>query len=249
MARQTVRPTILLVSDIHLSPAAKATAERFLAFLAGPARDATRLVILGDLFEAWAGDDDLNDPFNARVVAGLRALHEHGVSVELLVGNRDFLIGAAFAEASKVRLLADPAVCEIADKRAVLTHGDLLCQEDHDYLRFRDEARSPQWREGFLARPLAERKRLIAELRAASEAEKQRKASAIMDVTPSHVCALCAAHQATILIHGHTHRPGRHRHQCGGQAVTRWVLGEWHAQQGCALLVDAEGIRWLTPPP
>ncbi|MDP2108625.1 MAG: UDP-2,3-diacylglucosamine diphosphatase, partial [Rhodocyclaceae bacterium] len=162
----------LFISDIHLSPHAPATAERFLAFLAGPARTANSLTILGDLFDYWAGDDDLMDPFNARIVAALQALAENGVAVSFMAGNRDFLIGDAFVAAAGLILLPDPCVREIAGEPTLLTHGDLLCTDDADYQNFRRQVRAPAWRSQFLAKPLTVRKTEIEALRVRSEREK-----------------------------------------------------------------------------
>jgi UDP-2,3-diacylglucosamine hydrolase len=231
----------LFISDLHLSAHEPATVARFLQFAEGPARQAARLTILGDLFDYWTGDDDLDDPFNTRIVGSLRQLADQGVAIDLMVGNRDFLIGDDFAAAAGVTLLNDPAVREIGGIKTLLTHGDTLCTDDADYQRFRSMVRAPQWRADFLARPLAERKRVIEDLRARSESEKQVKAQEIMDVTPAAVTALLDAHGVQALIHGHTHRQGQHAHG----VRTRWVLGDWHADGGNALLCDSAGWRWL----
>jgi len=213
----------------------------FRDFLAGPARNAARLTILGDLFDYWAGDDDLADPFNARIVAALRTLSDSGVKLEFMAGNRDFLIGAAFAKAAGLSLLPDPLVRDIDGVRTLLTHGDALCTDDADYQRFRAQVRDPAWRTAFLARPLAERKREIEALRARSEAEKKIKPLAIMDVNAAAVSAALAEHGAQAMIHGHTHRQGRHDHA----GHPRWVLGDWHAGCGNALVCDPAGWHWL----
>jgi UDP-2,3-diacylglucosamine hydrolase len=216
--------------------------QTFLDFLAGPARDASRLTILGDLFDYWAGDDDLADPFNARIVDALRALSDSGVMLEFMAGNRDFLIGETFAAAAGLTLLPDPLVREIGGIRTLLTHGDALCTDDVDYQRFRAQVRDPAWRSAFLARPLASRKREIEALRSQSEQEKQNKPAAIMDVNAAAVAAALAEHDAKAMIHGHTHRQGRYDHA----GRTRWVLGDWHPGRGNALLCDAARWRWLT---
>lgn len=203
------------------------------------------MTILGDLFDYWAGDDDLVDPFNARIVTALRALADAGVAIAFMAGNRDFLIGDAFAAAAGLSLLPDPTVREITGIRTLLTHGDLLCTDDHAYLRFRAEVRDPRWRSDFLARPLSERKRTIAALRLESEAEKRQKPSAIMDVNAEAVAKALAEHRAEALIHGHTHRQGRHEHRLADRTCLRWVLGDWHPGQGNALDCTADEWRWL----
>ncbi|MEW6514485.1 MAG: UDP-2,3-diacylglucosamine diphosphatase [Pseudomonadota bacterium] len=232
----------LFISDLHLSPHEPGRVRLFLDFLAGPARDAARLTILGDLFDYWAGDDDLADPFNARIVAALRKLSDSGVRLDFMAGNRDFLIGEEFASAAGLTLLPDPCVRDIGGVKTLLTHGDTLCTDDPDYQRFRAQVRDPAWRSAFLARPLPERKREIEALRARSEAEKKTKSMAIMDVNAAAVSATLSEHGAQAMIHGHTHRQGRHDHA----GCTRWVLGDWHTGRGNALVCDLAGWHWLS---
>jgi UDP-2,3-diacylglucosamine hydrolase len=242
----TVSPgSELFVSDLHLSPATPEIAARFLAFLAGPARAAAGLTILGDLFDYWAGDDDLDDPFNARIVAALRTLADHGVAIAFMAGNRDFLVGDRFATAAGLKLLTDPCLRDIGGIATLLTHGDALCADDADYQAFRKQVRAPAWRSAFLARPLAERKREIEALRARSEAEKRIKPMAIMDVNPDAVTALLREQGARRLIHGHTHRQGRHTHHINGRDCERWVLGDWRPAHGNALACDGAGCRFI----
>ncbi|MDP1524207.1 MAG: UDP-2,3-diacylglucosamine diphosphatase [Rhodocyclaceae bacterium] len=231
----------LFISDLHLSAHEPATVAHFLQFLEGPARQAARLTILGDLFDYWPGDDDLADPFNSRIATALHALADHGVAIDLMVGNRDFLIGNTFAATAGVTLLLDPTVREIGGIKTLLTHGDTLCTDDADYQRFRAQVRSPEWQAQFLARPLAERKREIETLRARSEAEKRSKPQEIMDANANAVVAALCRHQADAMIHGHTHRQGCHTHGTG----TRWVLGDWHADKASVLACAANGWRWL----
>jgi UDP-2,3-diacylglucosamine hydrolase len=218
----------------------------FLDFLGGPARDAKSLTILGDLFDYWAGDDDLADPFNSRIVAALHELSNSGVAISFMAGNRDFLVGAAFAAAAGLSLLPDPCLRDIGSVPTLLTHGDALCTDDPDYQHFRAQVRDPAWRTTFLARPLAKRKREIEALRARSEAEKKIKPAAIMDVNADAVIAALATHGAHAMIHGHTHRQGRHEHIVEGIPCSRWVLGDWHSDRGNALLCDPAGWRWLS---
>lgn len=236
---------VLFVSDLHLAPNTPALTARFLDFLAGPARLAAGIYILGDLFDAWAGDDDLADPDNARIVTALRALADSGVPIGFIAGNRDFLVGTDFAQAAGLELLPDPCVRDVAGERILLTHGDMLCTDDADYQHFRDQVRTADWRRNFLARPLSERKRLIAELRAKSETEKQVKPLAIMDVNVQAVESAFATHDVQTLVHGHTHRQGEHVHRVAGCDCRRRVLGDWHAGRGNALVRDTTGWRWL----
>lgn len=219
---------IYFLSDLHLSPATPAIARRFQELLDGPARGADAVYILGDLFEAWAGDDDLSDPFNASIVASLRALADSGVKVGVMHGNRDFLLGEQFASASGVKLLADPIVLSLPTWQLVLSHGDQLCTDDLAYQEFRREVRSEAWRSAFLARPLGERKAIIAALRQQSEQNKQEKTASLMDVNIGTTDDFLREYGYATLIHGHTHRPARHDHIVDGIHCERWVLSDWH---------------------
>ncbi len=220
----------LFVSDLHLSAARPDTAQAFTGFLARQARSAAALYILGDLFDAWIGDDDLADPFNASIAVALRALTATGVPVAIMHGNRDFLIGTRFSQATGVSLLADPTLIQLDGQRTLLLHGDTLCTEDTGYNAFRRSVRDPAWQQAFLARPLIDRRAEAQRLRALSEQEKQHKSAEIMDVTPSEVLRVLRAHAYPRLLHGHTHRPMRHRHPVDGRVCERWVLADWAAQ-------------------
>jgi UDP-2,3-diacylglucosamine hydrolase len=235
----------LFVSDLHLTSRRPETAALFLRFLAGPARDAQALYILGDLFDYWAGDDDLGDPFNAQICTALAELAAGGTRTFFMAGNRDFLAGEQFGVSSRLTFLADPTVIDLAGTPTLLMHGDTLCTDDTDYLAFRAVARTPQWRSDMLARPLAERKAMLDALRARSEAAKQGKGYDIMDANAEAVAEAFRRHDVRRIIHGHTHRQARHEHLVDGRACERWVLGDWH-ERGNALAVDATGCRWLT---
>lgn len=157
--------TTLFISDLHLCPSRPHITRIFHEFLAGPAQQADSLYILGDLFEYWAGDDDLDDPFNAINCAALRALSDSGVPVFFMAGNRDFLAGEGFAHAAGLSLLPEPAVVDIHGEPTLLMHGDTLCIDDDAYQAFRAEVRSPDWQQAFLALPLTRRKSQIELLR------------------------------------------------------------------------------------
>lgn len=221
----------LFCSDLHLDPTRPGARALFGEFLAGPARRADALFVLGDLFEYWAGDDD-GDTFNASVCADLRACADVGVSLFFLPGNRDFLVGEGFARASGARLIADGAVVRVGSRRVLLLHGDTLCTDDAEYQDFRARVRGDRWRREFLSRPVAERRQEIEALRSRSEAEKRRKPAPIMDVNPEAVVAAMEESAADAMIHGHTHRPARHETDIGGRKVERWVLPEWSANGG-----------------
>lgn len=234
---------IHLVSDLHLCGSRPETSRIFFDYLAGPARRAQTLYILGDLFEYWAGDDDIGDPFNARVVEALRACAQR-VQVRVMHGNRDFLLGDRFARAAGVHLIEDPLLIDCGGVPTLLTHGDALCTDDADYMRFRAAVRSRQWIDVFLATPLPARKAKIEALRRKSEAEKQRKPKQIMDVNAGAVETLLREHGYPRLIHGHTHRPAIHEHLVDAHRCERWVLADWY-ERGSGLVCDDRGVHGI----
>ncbi len=230
----------LFISDLHLCADHPGSMAAFQRFIAEVAPHAKALYILGDLFEYWAGDDDLQDEFHARVVAALHGLASRGTPVFLLHGNRDLLMGKVLADACQAGLLHDPTLINLYGTPTLISHGDSLCTGDTEYQRYRAQVRGAAFQQEFLARPLAERKAYIEQLRMRSTLEKQGKDSAIMDVNEAAVAALLREYRYPRLIHGHTHRPGRHEHAVDGHLCERWVLGDWH-QQGSALRCDAQG--------
>lgn len=213
----------------------------FQRFLDGLENTAT-LAILGDLFDVWVGDDDLNQAHHLVVVAALATAAERGVTISVMHGNRDFLLGADFMRAAGATLLADPTVIDLYGTPTLLCHGDTLCSADLEYQKLRGQIRTPQWIATFLARPLAERLAFAAKLRADSEAEKYRKDSASMDATAEAVTAALRDHACRRLIHGHTHRPACHPLEVDGQSAERWVLPAWEDAPG-GLRCDAEGCK------
>lgn len=229
-------PHTLFISDLHLSSDHPDITAAFRRFVADHAPHAEAVYILGDLFEYWAGDDDLDDAFHAEMVAALRRIPR----LFVMRGNRDVLLGEKFAEATGATLLDDPTLIDLYGTPTLLSHGDALCTDDCAYQQFRAHVRSAAFQQPFLAQPLAERKAYIAQLRARSQQENQQKSSAIMDVNDSAVAELLRQHGYPRLIHGHTHRPNRHFHTVDGHVCERWVLADWHAQ-GMALRGDAAG--------
>ncbi len=219
----------LFVSDVHLDAGAPGATEQFLNFLAHEAREAAALYILGDLFEAWVGDDD-TDADKARVSAGLKALSDSGVAVFILHGNRDFLLGEAFAAASGARLLPDPVIIRLGAEEVLLTHGDALCVDDRSYQELRSVVRDGTWQRRFLTLPRANRELLADGLRAGSRAHTSRTVPYIMDVNAQAVEAALRAARVRRMIHGHTHRPGVHEMILDGAAAQRMVLGAWYEQ-------------------
>ena len=233
----------LFISDLHLCQTRPRITQLFLAFLQQQARDAQSLYILGDLFEYWAGDDDLDDEHHQQVVRALQQLSE--VQIYLMHGNRDLLLGERFAQACRATLLSDPVLVNLYGTSALLTHGDLLCTDDVDYQAFRKQVHDPAWQQAFLAQPLAERKNQIAGYRSRSEQEKSHKSESIMDVNEQAVADMMRQYQyPPLLIHGHTHRMARHAMNIAGHPCERIVLGDWY-ESGSYLSVDAQGCQML----
>jgi len=219
----------LFVSDVHLDAAAPRATDQFLSFLHAEAAGAEALYILGDLFEAWVGDDD-QEPANERVCRALRALTAGGVACFALHGNRDFLLGAGFCARSGCRLLSDPVIAQLDGERVLLTHGDALCTDDHAYQELRTIVREPAWQQRFLALPRATRELLADEARAGSRRHTGRTVPDIMDVNPAAVITAFRAARVRRMIHGHTHRPGVHDLEVDGAPAQRIVLGAWYEQ-------------------
>jgi len=232
----------LFIADLHLCPERPQTTRIFQDFVCRTASLAEALYILGDLFEYWAGDDDLAAPHHAGVASALAKLNQGGTAVFIMHGNRDFLMAGDFAQAAQARIIPDPTLIDLYGTPTLLTHGDTLCSGDTAYLAFRAKVRDASWQTDFLARPLAERKTEIEALRQRSEADKPLKSKAEMDAHPDAVAAALRKYGYPRLIHGHTHRPARHLHQIDGHDCERWVLDSWH-EGGSYLRCDASGCR------
>lgn len=242
-----MRPT-LFISDLHLDETRPAVSELFFRFMDESVRDAGALYILGDLFEAWVGDDQLDhDPLAQRVAAGLLAVSIGGTKVYFMHGNRDFLIGERFAQQAGLTLLPDPTVIELRGERVLLMHGDTLCTDDTAYQTFRHQVRNPAWQEALLAKTYQDRLALALSIRSQSETEKSMKAEAIMDVNSKAVESAFRAHGCRTLVHGHTHRPARHDERIDGQVATRWVLPDWHSSAGGAIFAGPEMCLTVWP--
>jgi UDP-2,3-diacylglucosamine hydrolase len=219
----------LFVSDLHLDPARPEIARQFHAFLAGEARDAQALYILGDLFEAWLGDDD-PDPAVRATVAALRGLVDAGVPVFVMHGNRDFLIGERFCRDTGATLLPDGTVVTLDGEPVLLMHGDALCTDDVSYQRLRRIVRNPLVRVIFRLMTLDQRRALARRLRAGSREHVGMTAPEIMDVNPAAVEQAFREAGVRTLIHGHTHRPAVHPLEIDGAPARRIVLGDWYTQ-------------------
>jgi len=222
---------VLLISDLHLEARRPDITDALLNFLRHKAPAASQLYILGDLFEAWIGDD-APDPMADRVATALRELADSGTNIHLMHGNRDFLLGDDFAERCGARLIEEPWLLEIAGKRLALLHGDILCTRDTAYQEFRRLVRDPAWQQEFLDKPLSERQEFARQARQQSRQATTTSAAEIMDVTGSAVASLFEDLDADVVIHGHTHRPAIHDLPGDdGKAVRRRrrrvVLGDW----------------------
>jgi UDP-2,3-diacylglucosamine hydrolase len=236
----------LFASDLHLDSESPWAIDAFLAFLAGPARQAEALYLLGDLFEVWVGDDD-DSPDHERSCAGLKRLTDGGVSVYVIHGNRDFLLGDEFARRTGVKLLPDPVLVDLYGVPTLLSHGDVFCTEDPSYQQLRSIVRRPAFQQRFLALPLDARRTLASAARAGSKAHTGRTIPTIMDVNPEAVTRAFRATGARRLIHGHTHRPAIHPGVVDGSNTERVVLAPWYEAASC-LSVDAAGVREVALP-
>ena len=239
--------TTLFISDPHLDPARPAITELFLDFLRTQVPGSDALYILGDLFEAWIGDDTPSTAADA-VAEALHAVATTGVPVFFMPGNRDFLVGAAYAQRAGFRILPDPTVIDLYGQPTLLMHGDLLCTDDTAYQAFRAQTRDPAFQAQFLSQPLAARVAFAQQARAASHARQselkqgdQAQFETVTDVAPAEVDATFVRYGLDRIIHGHTHRPAIHIVQAGGRTCTRVVLGDWY-EQGSVLRVDADGL-------
>jgi UDP-2,3-diacylglucosamine hydrolase len=198
--------------------------------------------ILGDLFDWWVGDDQLRSPFHREVATMLRSLADAGVPLYVARGNRDFLLGDAFAEAAGATLLQERTVVDLGGVATLLTHGDELCTDDLAYQRFRTRVRTPRWQEGMRRKPYWLRRFIAAALRLASRGATSQKPESIMDVNGEAVAQAFRAHEVTRMVHGHTHRPACHLLEVDGKPRQRHVLAAWH-DVGQYLEIDPSGVR------
>jgi len=238
--------TRLFASDLHLDPGRPDITTQFLDFLDGPAREAGALYLLGDLFEAWLGDD-APGTLGETVMAALASLSASGVGLFIMQGNRDFLLGEDFCRRAGGTLLTDPTLVTIGPQRVLLTHGDALCTGDAGYQRLRSLLRDPEVQRAFLALPVDRRRVLAAEARAGSRAHLAGADEYVTDVSPEAVERVLQQAGVSLLLHGHTHRPAVHRWRVAGRDCTRIVLGDWH-RQGSVLRWDETGYELLELP-
>lgn len=235
------RAPTLFISDLHLSPERPALVEAFHALVAGPARGAAALYVIGDLFDVWLGDDQLREPLAAGVARTFAGLAATGTPVSLQRGNRDFLLGQRFARAAGATLLDDAVVHDVQGTPTLIMHGDALCTDDVDYQRFRAYWQDPVHRRRLLALPYVFRRGIAAFFRARSKRATASKPEAIMDINAGAVADALRRRGVTRLIHGHTHRPGRHELTVDGRACERYVLADWY-RSASYLRVDGAGV-------
>ncbi len=237
--------TTLFISDLHLDASRPHITRLFVDFVHREAMRAEALYILGDLFEAWIGDDAADETAD-QVADALSTLRARGVPCFFMHGNRDFLLGDAYARRAGMTLLPDPSVVLVGGQPVLLMHGDTLCTDDAPYQSFRCQSHSPEWQRAFLARPVGERQAFATAARAESQRYTRSVADAITDVNAAAVDAAFREHGVTRLVHGHTHRPAVHRVDGLPEAGERIVLGDWY-EQGSVLRSNAR-IELLSLP-
>lgn len=225
---QNMHSKALFISDLHLQPALQKTTRAFLDFLQNQCKQAEQLYILGDLFEYWAGDDDMDSDYLQTIIRSIRKTVDNGTAVFWVCGNRDFLTGERFLEASGAKALPDLSTIDSGNLKIALAHGDAQCTDDQAYMQFRNMVRNPAWQQQFLAMPLAQRKAIIAGMRQDSQKGNQEKSDKIMDVNADAIANLFSQTGASVLIHGHTHKPGEHLHDTGNGKCRRLVLSDWN---------------------
>jgi len=239
----------LFIADLHLDDSRPDITRLFENYLASDeARSADAVYILGDLVEAWIGDDD-DAELPSRIAHATKALRERGVPVYFIVGNRDFLLGQTFASRAGFTLLEDGTVHDLYGRPTLLMHGDVLCTDDVAYQAIRQQVRTPEWKAHILSMPLDARRAFAAKARADSKAHTGSAMETIMDTNAGAVADAMREAGVTRLIHGHTHRPAIHRFDLDGQTAERIVLGDWY-EQGSVLRVTPDGmeLKGLTLP-
>ena len=226
------------ISDLHLDESRPKITRLFESFIKKIIKEHvhnTEVYILGDLFESWIGDD-YDNPFHDEIKLLLTLMSNSGIKIFFLFGNRDFLIGDTFLSKTRIELLDDPALLTINGKMVLISHGDQLCLDDHDYQNFRAIVRNPEWQKDFLSSSVSERLKILGKTKDASKHSKQGKTIEIMDVNNSAVEKIFNEHQIDMMIHGHTHRPMIHEIVLGSKTYYRYVLGDW--TEDAAIIID-----------
>lgn len=239
-------PHTLFISDLHLHQSRPGITSIFRQFAEQDAVRADAVYILGDLFEFWHGDDD-DDPLNLEIQDILASITAAGTPVFFIHGNRDFLLGTGFENKTGVQCLAEETVIDLYGTPTLIMHGDTLCTDDHEYMKFREMVRNPANQKAFMAMPLSERRKMATDIRQQSQQSVQLKAADITDVNVQAVEEAFRRNQVHQLIHGHTHRPTVHDLTIDQQSAQRIVLGDWY-HQGSVLYVNPAGIELLSKP-
>lgn len=231
----------LFISDLHLCEQAPHIEALFQQFMEQQAPKADELYVLGDLFEAWIGDDAL-DPLADRVIKVFNQYSSQGGKLYFMHGNRDFLLGETFAKTTGGQFLNDPYSLMLAGHSSLLMHGDSLCTQDEEYIAFRSLVRDPQWQQQFLSLSINERTNIAKDIRSQSKERGKTLPEQISDVTPSEVLRIMQQKQITLLIHGHTHRQARHDLTINKLQCERIVLGDW-GETGSVLSISENSIE------
>lgn len=236
----TEQAYVLFISDMHLDISRPAISQLFLDYIKAHAPKADALYLLGDIFEVWLGDKVSLEDY-PEVISTLKALSDQGLDIYVMRGNRDFLFGSRFQQATGAQLLDDPTIIDLYGKETLLTHGDLLCTDDINYQKYRRIATNKvvQWL-ALHCIPDGYKRRIASNMREASKRAQSKKQSEVMDVNDAEVRDWFARHNVSQMIHGHTHRPAKHSYSFDDKEATRWVLGDWYTQ-GSALRVNADG--------
>jgi len=234
------------IADLHLAQNRPDITACFLRFLKGDATQAQQLYILGDLFEAWVGDDD-DSEFLTVIAQALTALSAQGTTIYYIHGNRDFLLGQRFAKKSAMILLPEVDLIDLYGESVVIMHGDTLCTRDIAYQKFRKKSRSWWWQTMIRILPLFIRKKIANDYRKKSAEATSVKSQEIMDVTPDEVIKCLELHHSQLLIHGHTHRPAVHELMANNKEAKRIVLGDWY-EQGAWLKVTPDNMQLMNSP-
>nr|VFJ87396.1 MAG: UDP-2,3-diacylglucosamine hydrolase [Candidatus Kentron sp. LFY] len=234
------------LSDVHLSETRQGIVDTFLSFLGHGIHDSDTLYILGDLFDLWLGDDDARYP-HLPVVDALRNMTQRGVSIGILPGNHDFLLGKTFQKRTGCRLLPDPGIIDLYGRRVLITHGDTLCTLDTSYQKYRKQTRNALYQRIFLALSVKQRLEKVASIRSASRVAVRNKPAHILDVDNRAVERMMVTYGVRYLIHGHTHRSAIHRNSLRGDTATRIVLGDWYERDNNSVLVwEKDGFQLVT---
>lgn len=226
----------IFISDLHLDADRENLTLAFTQFLSERCQAIDELYILGDFFELWLGDDD-HSVLSRGVIEALSSLP---CDVFIMHGNRDFLIGEAFCDAAGAKMLPDPHPIILGNQPALLMHGDSLCTRDEEYMKARNLLRSAAFQRDFLSKQMPERKILAEQIRGKSQEVSREKAEEIMDVTPEEVIKVMDQAKASVLVHGHTHRPAVHEVDLHFGAGTRYVLGDWHTSMQFLKATDSD---------